>query len=172
MEKNNANENCTVSRKPLLKFVKEIELPPIGPFMPEEHFKITPGWKRETANLVIHDISDNLVKFICDILEPGEAEAIIRVHELSEPTVDGPILAGLDKNFQVGFNRMFQILVRQGRGQDGDLLVNNGANIFYIKGTDWSVVCGWTSVYDAWHIYDFPVGGLNVWGASFRTFSL
>ncbi|MCX6809885.1 MAG: hypothetical protein NTZ65_04030 [Candidatus Berkelbacteria bacterium] len=127
----------------LLKFVKTVELPAVGAFKPEDHFKVTPERERKTAKVVIGYVSDNVKALIKGRLEPEEAQATIRIHELCQASVDDPILAELGENVKTGLNRMFQIIEEQGRGQEGDLLVDGRANIFYIEGTDWAVLCDW-----------------------------
>ncbi|MFH1909698.1 MAG: hypothetical protein ABIJ72_00690 [bacterium] len=155
----------------LLKLVKTVELPAIGAFKPEDHFKVTPERERKTAKLVIGYVSDNVKALIKERLEPEEAQATIRVHELCQPSVDGPILAELGENIKTGLNRMFQMMEKQGRGQEGDLLVNGRANIFYVEGTVWAAYCYWSSGYDYWLVSAYPVTYPSTWNAGHQVFS-
>lgn len=155
----------------LLKLVKTVELPAIGAFKPEDHIKVTPERERKTAKLVIGYVSDNAKACMKGRLEPEEAEATIRVHELCQASVDGPILAELGENIKTGLNRMFQMMEKQGRGQEGDLLTNGCANIFYIEGTDWAAYCFWLSGDDCWRVYATPVALPHTWDAGRRVFS-
>lgn len=155
----------------LLKFVKTVKLPAVAASKPEDYLKVTPPRKRKSAKVVIGYVSDNVKALIKGRSEPEEAEATIRIHELCQASVDGPIMAGLGENAKTGFNRMFQMMEKQGRGQKGDLLVDGRASIFYIEGTDWAVRCFWHSGDESWFVGADPVTGPNAWGAGRQVIS-
>lgn len=157
----------------LLKFVKTVELPAIGAFKPGDHFKVTPERERKNAKVVIGYVSDNVKALIKGRLEPEEAQATIRIHELCQASVDGPILTELGENVKTGLNRMFQMMEKQGRGQEGDLLTNGYANIFYVRDHNvlWAARCYWRSSRGYWDVHASPVTGPCAWRAGCQVFS-
>ena len=63
-------------------------------------------------------------------------------------------------------------MAEQGNGEDGILLTNGYANIFYIrdiKGVFWAVGCYWGG--DGWDVSADSVGAPDVWDGGNRVFS-
>ena len=154
----------TIGSKPatqtprLLKFVKSIELPAIGEFSPKDYFKVIPQEDRGTADVIIGYIHPNLQSLLYSAgIEPAKNAETLRIRCLLVPSVDGPILANLGKKAKTTFGRMWQMMEKQGRGQEGDLLVNGCANIFYIEGTAWAVFCYWLASGGDWDVGADPV---------------
>lgn len=155
----------------MLQFVKIIELPAIGTFKPEDHIKVTPARECKTAKVVVAYVSDNIKALIKGRSEPDEKKAGIRIHKLCKASIDALILAELGENVKMGFNRVFQMLEKQGHGQEGDLLVDGRANIFYIEGTDWAVFCRWSSDLGGWSFGGDLILRLCTWDAGSQVVS-
>lgn len=63
-------------------------------------------------------------------------------------------------------------MAEQGNGEDGILLTNGYANIFYIRdinGVFWAVRCPWSG--DVWYVRATSVGPPRGWGGGSRVFS-
>jgi len=102
------------------------------------------------------------------------SEQTLRYHKLRQSSVDGPIIAelgGAEKS-ETTLSEMFSLMERQGKGEDGVLLNNGWANIFYIK--DGAVVL--RAVYvdwdgDGWRVDAFSVENPFRWGGGSQVFS-
>jgi len=67
---------------------------------------------------------------------------------------------------------MFALMAEQGNGEDGILLTNGYANIFYIRdinGVFWAVYCCWDG--DDWCVNANSVGNPNGWSSGNQVFS-
>lgn len=104
-------------------------------------------------------------------------KAELRIHKLRKNSVDTPIieeLGGKERVETSSLAAMWEMMKRQGQGQQGDLLVNGYANIFYIRddhGTLWAVDCRWDSGYRFWDVYARSVARPNEWRAGDQVFA-
>jgi len=102
------------------------------------------------------------------------SEQTLRYHKLRQSSVDGPIIAelgGAEKS-ETTLSEMFSLMEKQGKGEDGVLLNNGWANIFYIK--DVAGVLRAVRVYwrdDGWFVYSNSVEGPGRWSGGNRVFS-
>ncbi len=156
----------------LLTLVKEVEQPAIAPFSPRDNFKVTPQKDRKTAKVVIGYVDPDLVALFDSIgMEPARDAEIVRTHRLDTSSKFSPILTELgDKAKMLG--RAFQMMEKQGHGEEGDLLVNGWGNFFFIEGTDWVFRCSWRSVSVGWFVFASPVSFSCSWAAGLRFVSL
>jgi hypothetical protein len=88
--------------------------------------------------------------------------ATLNVYKLRENSVDGPILGALGGNdvAKTSLAYMAQLIKAQPQGQEGVLLTNGWANIFYIEddnGGLWAVDCYWRSDGREWNVEACPV---------------
>jgi hypothetical protein len=100
----------------------------------------------------------------------------IHVYRLNENSVDAPIInkLGGEKQVETSLFHLAELIKKQAKGQEGDLLTNGYANIFYIRGFDgelWAVYCLWDSGAGGWDVDASPVAGPYGWGAGSRVFS-
>jgi len=157
-------------RRPLLQLEHSVEAPAIGPFSANDCIRVTPEAERETAEVVYGYLDDNLERLIKDKPEePAVAGATLRIHLLSRPSVDGPIITELggESAVETTFGQMHQFLKLQGHpGKDVWY-------IFYIKvnGVLWAVYCSWYSSYAAWRVYAFPITSPREWIAGSQVVS-
>lgn len=163
-------------RRPLLGFVTTVALPAISAFDAGAHIVVTPGKERESAELVIGWVGDNATRLVKGKVEPDVAEATLRVHTLKKPSLDGPIIAELGGEEVVAttWGQIREMMRRQGRGQEGILLTNGCANIFYILDPDgvlWAADCGWGSNYADWDVEARPITYPSRWDGGYQVVS-
>ncbi len=93
---------------------------------------------------------------------------------LKRASPDAPILAGLEDKAEVSLAHMFDLLKKQAHGEEGVLLTNGYANIFYVRDADgilWAVVAYWGSGYRDWLVEAHSIGTPGRWGGGGRVFS-
>jgi len=147
------------------------EFPMTAEFRAIDHLRITPQDEEATAELVIGFITDNVKNnFLVDggKVETSIFDSKIRPYTLKKNSVDSSIIADLggEEAAETTVAEMVSLMRRQGRGQQGILLTNGNANIFYIrntKGVLWAVRCRWNSSY--WVVRAFPVADRDAWRA-------
>ena len=155
------------------------EFPKTAEFKAIDHLQITPDNERVTAELVIGYISPNVEdNFLADggKVETSIFDSKLRPYRLRKDSVDGPIIADLGgvEAAETTVAEMIALMKAQGRGQQGILLTNGYANIFYIKDTKgvlWAVCCDWHSDGRCWLVSAGPIAGPGTWSAGFRVFS-
>ena len=81
-------------------------------------------------------------------VEPAFGGSELKVHKLLEKALDKPIIEELggEAKAETTLTEMFSLMKVQGHGQEGPLLTNGWANIFYIRdvnGVLWAVGCYW-----------------------------
>jgi len=164
-------------RMKVLRALEQIaEFPQTDIFRAVDHLRITPDNERATAELVIGFLSDNIRSNFLGKIEENVAESKLRAYRLKKDSVDGPIIADLggEEAAETTVAEMVTLMRRQGRGQQGILLTNGYANIFYIrnaKGVFWTVRCCWPSGYGDWSVYAIPITGPFGWSAGRQVFS-
>lgn len=106
--------------------------------------------------------------------EDSISEQTLRYHKLRQSSVDGPIIAelgGAEKS-ETTLSEMFSLAEKQGKGEDGVLLNNGYANIFYIKdsgGVLRAVGVDWDG--DGWSVGACSVEDPFRWPDGFQVFS-
>lgn len=129
-----------------LKFLGSIVVPArIGQFVARDHFIVNTSKK---AKMKISYFGDRFSdKFLGKIEEPI-AESTLYYGKLLRKLVDTPIIneLGGEANAETTLSEMFGCMESQPSGEDGALLINGYANIFYIRdhnGVLWEVDCYW-----------------------------
>lgn len=102
------------------------------------------------------------------------SEQTLRYHKLRQSSVDGPIIAELggEAKAETTLSEMFSLMEKQKHGEDGVLLNNGWANIFYIKdsaGVLRAVYVYWNV--DGWDVGAFSVGYSSRWDDGRQVFS-
>ena len=151
----------------LLEAVGTVPIPAVKTFMARDFFKIG-----EHNGVKIGYISDNFQNaFLAGDgkIETDIPEATLRVRKLAMSSVDGPIIAELGKeNAETFLCQLAEMMKAQGQDQQGKLLTNGYANIFYIRATDgvlWAVRCSWYSGSGYWYVCASPVADPSTWYA-------
>ena len=102
--------------------------------------------------------------------------ATLNVYTLREVSVNGPILTALggDNLAKTSLAYVAQLIKAQPQGQEGVLLTNGWANIFYIEddnGELWAVGCYGYSGGGGWRVNAYPVADPSWWSADYQVFS-
>lgn len=92
---------------------------------------------------------------------------------LTKNSVDGPIIeeVGGKTKAETTLTELYGLLEKQANGEEGDLLTNGCANIFYIKNTSGvlrAVGVDWDDT--VWYVYASSVRNRNAWDAGSRRF--
>lgn len=144
-------------------------------FVAKEKFVRDTG--RNTA-VKISYLGDNFTSWFLSgegLTEDPISEQTLRYHKLRKSSVDGPIITELggEAKAETTLSEMFSLMEKQKNGEDGVLLNNCYANIFYVR--DQNGVLRAVRVYwfgDGWHVGAFSVEGPRGWWfGGYRVFS-
>ncbi len=156
----------------LLKSLGTVTIPArTEKFIAKDHFVVDIGKK---AKVKISSLGNNFRENFLNKIEEAILETTLRYQELKKSSRDNPIigeLGGNDKS-ETTLSEMFALMEMQPNGEDGHLLVNGYANIFYIRdsaGVLWAVFCRWS--FDGWCVYAFSVDDPFDWRVGRRVLS-
>ena len=163
-----------LSASDLLETVGTVAVQAIATFSAKDHFKVNTSGEVKIG--YIWDGFSNAFLAGDGKVEADIAEATLRVHKLVKNSVDGPIIAELggEEVAETSLAQMYELMKAQGQGQQGILLTNGYANIFYVrdvKGVLWVADCRWSSGYDYWDVNAYPVTYPDTWRAGDQVFS-
>ena len=174
----NGNVTQVAQPKPtpsILELVSTVVVPATtGNLVAKEKFVRDTGRK---AKVKISYLGDNFTEWFLSVSGKTEdpiTEQALRYHKLRQSSVDGPIIAelgGAEKS-ETTLSEMFALMEKQGKGEDGVLLNNGYANIFYIK--DQNAVLRAVYVYwggDGWDVLARSVVGPIRWLGGYQVFS-
>lgn len=102
------------------------------------------------------------------------SEQTLRYHKLRKSSVDGPIITELggEEKSETTLTEMFSLMEKQKNGEDGVLLDNGYANIFYIRdqnGVLRAVIVYWNG--DGWRVSAHSIEDPRRWGDGYQVFS-
>lgn len=102
------------------------------------------------------------------------SEQTLRYHKLRKSSVDGPIITELggEEKSETTLTEMFSLMEKQKNGEDGVLLNNGYANIFYIRdqnGVLRAVGVRWFGF--GWFVYASSVENPYGWDVGYQVFS-
>ncbi len=157
-----ATEQAPAPATKLLELVKLVPVPAVTEFVAALKFKVG-----ETVDgvKISRSMGDNFKRFFLPKIEENVPATEIRVHKLLRNSKDLGIRAEIgEKKEETTLGQLWETLKLQGNGQDGGLLTNEKANIFYITGDDgnlWAVYALW---YDGgWRLNADSVGHPSGW---------
>lgn len=155
----------------LLDFLGTIEvLVTTKKFIARDHFIVD---KSDEAKVKISYLGDTFRKEFLDKTEEPFVGSTLQYMKLRKSSVDTPIIAeiGGEEKAETTLTEMFACIAEQVNGEEGALVVNGWANVFYIRNTHSvlrAVRCCWYG--DGWDVRarsaDSPFG----WGDGFRFF--
>jgi hypothetical protein len=156
--------------KRLLKFLDTvIVLATTERFITSDKFVVDTGKK---ARVKISYLGDNFRNWFFSKIDEPANEVILRYGKLMESSTDGPILAELSDTAESTLPIVYALMERQSNGEDGALLINGYANIFYVR--DVSDVLRAVSVRwfgRGWDVNAYSVESPYAWHGSPRVFS-
>jgi len=129
--------------KKLLCKVTTVKVSGTARFVAKDHLK--------SANVGRRD--SNFDHLFLNKVEENVPDATLMVSRLERVSLDVPILTKLGDKAETKLAYLFCLLEKQSKGEDGVLLINGYANIFYVRGTDgnlWAVGAFWDSDYGYW----------------------
>lgn len=143
------------------------------------HIRVMTEKERKTAEVPIGWMNDDAQRIVKGLVETDVAAATLRRYNLLRNSVDEPIIAELGGGDDITlittrWAQMYEMMKAQAHGEEGDLLVNGYANIFYIPdkdGTVWAAICRWRSSVGYWNVYALPVTFPDTWCAGRQVFS-
>ena len=121
---------------PILELISTIKVnATTSKFVAKEKFVRDTGRK---AKVKISYLGDNFTSWFLNgdgKIEDPISEQTLCCHKLREFSVDGPIITELggEAKAETTLSEMFSLMEEQGKGEDGVLLNNGYANIFYVK---------------------------------------
>lgn len=149
---------------PLLKRITTITAPAVQRFVAKDCLKVANvGWT-----------SNNFKKLFLGKVEENVLEQKLAVSRLERASLDAPILAELGDKAEVSLAYLFDLLKKQSKGEDGVLLTNGYANIFYVRSTDgnlWAVRADWDSHNRYWDVEAASVEDPCRWRGGRQVFS-
>ena len=142
-----------------------------------EKFVAKEKFVKDSKEVKFYGIWDNFTNwFLADdgkIEEPIN-EQTLRYGNLTKSSVDGPIIEELggEAKAETTLSELYDLLKKQAKGEEGDLLTNGYANIFYIKDTSGvlrAVSVRWGG--GGWSVYAYSIEPSDDWVAGSRVFS-
>lgn len=155
--------------KKVLSLVTTVETTTTTRFVAAEKFRIG-----ETDGVEVGWLGDNFKSNFLDKVEEGVAAATLRIHKLEQASLDAPILEELGDTAETTLAEMWELLKKQGNGQEGTLLVNGYANIFYIRDANnelWAVNAYWLADDGSWLVGAHSITDPLRWRAGIQAVS-
>jgi hypothetical protein len=158
----------------LLELIGTIDIPENVNFVAKNMFVVDTSRK---AKVKISYLGDNLKAWFLNdggISKNFIGEQTLRYHKLKKSSVDGPVIAELGGETKAGTTlcEMFSLMEKQKNGEDGVLLNNGYANIFYVQDTAGvlrAVFVGWFD--DGWRVNASSVENPCGWDGDYQVFS-
>jgi hypothetical protein len=157
-----------IKTKPILELVGTVAISATA-----EKFVVKNYIKKLRKTRKVYTGSNFEERFFNKTVDPID-KSTLRYHKLLNGSVDKYILAELGGNEKAEtiLAEMFASIELQPNGEDGALLTNGYANIFYIRddnGVLWAVYCRWRD--GGWRVLAYSVEFPNEWDAGNQVFS-
>ena len=153
-----------VKQPGLLCRATTVKVPGIAKFVVKDHLTaVNVGW-----------IDKNFDQFFRNKQEEDVDDITLVVSRLEKDSLDTSILAELGDRAETSLAHLFALLEKQSKGEQGILLTNGYANIFYIRGTDgnlWAVSANWNSYDGYWDVEASSVERPCWWNVGGQVFS-
>ena len=155
------NPSVVEGKKTVLNFREEVSVGPLKKrFVPNEFF-VTRDEGLHLYNNMQHVLKN------AQIVESAEA-AKLRCFDLTMNAYDKEIKAELPQRREVALWQIAHLIEAQKNGEDGSLLTNGHANIFYVAG--YAVNVNWHTADRRWCVSSWGLVGVS-WDAGDRVFS-
>ncbi len=141
-----------------------------------EKFVARDKFHKDSKEVKFYVIWDNFTNWFLvgnGKIEESLGEQVLRYGNLTKNSVDGPIIEELggEAKAETTLTELYELLNKQPNGEEGELLTNGYANIFYIKdvsGVLRAVYVRWNV--DGWIVLVDSVESPDVWHAGVRVF--
>ena len=140
-------------------------------FVARDRFIVNTGKK---APVKISYLGDNFKDWFLEKVEQPFVGSTLKYGKLSRSSVDGPILAELggEAEAETTLTELYSLMEVQKNGENGTLLTNGYANIFYVRdvtGTLRAVAAYWRG--GGWRVGAYAVTSPCAWGGGRQVFS-
>lgn len=142
-------------------------------FVAREKFQLNYG-KEAKPGVSIAYLGDNFTSWFLEKTEEPKPETALDYSKLMRPSLDTPIMEELGEAKETMLVEIYALMERQAKGEEGVLLTNGWANIFYVRdanGTLRAVRVDWDSVNEGWHVLADPVTYSSRWSVGNQVFS-
>lgn len=146
----------TVEKPELLELVTTVAVPGTDRFVAEEHLKAN-GSK---AKLKIAFVWDAFASSCLPKVEESVPSGTLKVYKLTTGSVDAEIIERLGVTHESYLADLHAMLEAQPNGEEGPLLTNGSANIFYLRAKDgslWAVYAHWFVGREGWYVNAYSV---------------
>ena len=146
----------TTEKPGLLELAATVAVPGARRFVAQKHLNAN-GPK---AKVKIAFIWDAFATHFLPKVEQRIPSAEVRVYKLTNGSVDAEIISELGETHEIYLADLHAMLERQPNGEDGPLLTNGLANIFYVRAKDgslWAVYVHWFLGSDGWYVNAYSV---------------
>jgi len=156
----------------LLEHIATVDIPEItDPFVVNDHIR-----DEQTVGGVKWWLGSNFLRHFSGTTLPACSAGTLNIHKLAKASVDTPVIAELggESVAETSLAQLYWMIMQQPSGEQGNLLTNGYANIFYIrdaKGTLWAVSAGWNSDDRCWRVEAYSVTNPLTWGAGSQVVS-
>ena len=150
----------------LLSPITTVKIPATGKFFASDHFTVN------IKAVKFAWFGDNFKQHFLHKEEAPQGEVELKVSKLKKNSLDKPILNELGDKAETTLASIWELLKKQPNGEQGTLLTNGCANIFYVrdsKGVLWAVGVDWRGV--GWRVSANSVEGPRVWSGGGLVFS-
>ena len=158
-----------MSKSDLLEVLGTVAVPVTEKFVAKENFIVNTGRK---APVKISYVGSNFSERFLGKVEKPKPGTQLRYAKLLKSSVDRPILAELGNAAETALAEIFHLMATQPNGEDGALLNNGYANIFYVRDVNGelrAVNVNWNG--DGWNVNANSVANPNEWCDGNRVFS-
>jgi hypothetical protein len=126
----------------------------------------------KNAKVKISFVGDNFKKWFGNKVEDAGDERTLRYAKLLKSSGDGPIIAELGDKAEVSLQQVFSLMEMQPNGEEGVLLINGWANIFYVKDQNNVLRAVYVLWYDdGWLVNAIDVSIPGAWSDGSQVFS-
>lgn len=157
------------AKEKLLKFITSFKVAGAEKFVAEQHFK------KDTSDTAIVKISwfgDDFKTNFLGLTGENVPEVELKVQKLLRGSRDPGIIVELGENYTVSLAHVWNAMALQAKGEEGNLLTNGYANIFYVtdvNGVVWAVCVFWDG--DGWYVVAYSVEDRREWLAGDQVLS-
>ena len=127
-----------VEKPKILEKVAEIKIPAIRRFNASKKFKIDPPYGR----VQIYSLQDSFKNIFLNKIEDPIASSSLKIYKNLVPFPDQEtIIAEIGDSNETTLGQLYYLMSLQPRGEEGRLLTNGTANIFYIRSISKDLEC-------------------------------